>query len=514
MKTFSVQVRLMYANDLRAANFIRSTSDPYAVLTLVRTQEIHTTSYCLNTINPTWYHTELFRNVLPSDVLSVKIYDKNFHTHDIPIGTADISIGSALSHSTAVASEAAFNELPTFYASSLTASVHSAPPSPHTVSYPTFEPPLHENPLHEPSSYEPSAPPLPPTPRSSQSLPHAPSYYPTPSDQSFDKRPPPPVLSDTLAQVHARTADANMQRMMNLRYDVAPLGSLSLIVAPAWLDNLGRTAPVKPYKKFQIHEHPTHGPHAPKTSMATSVSSLVKKGVEKTRPLQNAVNILQPIQAVFQEYSTWKITLLGVLDVFGDKRHSWNRHHVPAQKIFSGKTSLVTRRAVQMQHAYLYGGGSGLKPVQNMRKEMQEVTGNLLDSFDFLQLLNYGIRRGKPRMFTYVLMPNRLYVAETGAKFFRDIMSKHAMHSSASAEVVYAGEMHFRRASPGSNEPDMRLIVDNNSGTYSPGREDLPKVEDVFRRNFPGLSVTALHFQDPLLKQYIRDIPPHIEEHY
>ncbi|CDF35431.1 unnamed protein product [Chondrus crispus] len=165
------------------------------------------------------------------------------------------------------------------------------------------------------------------------------------------------------------------------------------------------------------------------------------------------------------------------------------------------------RRVVQMQHAYLYGGASGIKPLVSIREDLMEVTGNLLDGSDFLELMEYGIRRGKPRAFTYVLMPERLYMAETGAKFFINMMSKHAMHCSASPEVVYAGELHFRCAPVGSGEPLHTLVVDNNSGTYTPDKIDLPLVVEVFRRNFTGLDVVGLHYEDPLLKRYLSELP-------
>lgn len=156
-----------------------------------------------------------------------------------------------------------------------------------------------------------------------------------------------------------------------------------------------------------------------------------------------------------------------------------------------------------MQHAYLYGGVAGVKPLYDVRKDLMEVSGSLLGANDFLEAFQFGLREGKPRMFTYVLMPKRLYMAETGAQFFRDIMSKHAMHSSASTEVVYAGELHIRCA-----HGQYVLVVDNNSGTYAPDKDDLPSVAEVFRRNFPGLDVIALDYRDPLLEQYRNELVP------
>lgn len=80
------------------------------------------------------------------------------------------------------------------------------------------------------------------------------------------------------------------------------------------------------------------------------------------------------------------------------------------------------------------------------------------------------------------------------------------MHSNAAPEVVYAGEFHFRRGQPNTGEPRVRIVVDNNSGTYAPDKDDLPKVKQFFLWNFIGLAVEVVDFRDPLLKKYHDDI--------
>lgn len=302
--------------------------------------------------------------------------------------------------------------------------------------------------------------------------------------------------------------------MLTREYAVNPKGRIRIVVVGPNVSNLGETAPRNHYKRFQTHKFTQQVGNVGKFPFQNRVGSTVgrwlKAGVDAVPPLHSALDLVEPVHEVFQEHSTWKIDMRGVLQVFGAKRHGWNRNYPAAQKIFQGKGSVLARKVVEMQHAYLYGGASGVKPLVSMRKDMLEITGNLIDARDFLELMEYGIRRGKPRMFTYVLMEQRLYMAETGAKFFRDMMSKHAMHCSAATEVVYAGELHFRRAPEGSNEPPIQLIVDNNSGTYAPGKEDLRKVEEVFRKNFSGLHVQALDFKDPLLTQLKHDLPPSV----
>ncbi|KAI0561647.1 hypothetical protein FGB62_76g072 [Gracilaria domingensis] len=298
-----------------------------------------------------------------------------------------------------------------------------------------------------------------------------------------------------------------------MSYAVAPQGNITLVVAPASVANLCAMVPSKLYKRFQINrtlEQITTMHTRPSQSHGglNAIGQHVGKFVKKVKPLQAALDSVHPIQSVFQEHSTWKITMLGVLDIFGGKRHGWNRSYKAAQKIFQGPSSVVATQIVKLQHAYLYGGAVSVRPLQTLREGLQEVRGSILDGKDFCEVLDYGQRRGKPRLFTYVLMPTKLYLAETGAEFFRDMMSKHAMHSSASTEVVYAGELQFVVSGYGTENPHVKLIVDNNSGTYAPGKEDLPKVAEVFRRNFPGLEVLALDYRDPYLNTLSTQLPP------
>lgn len=403
--------------------------------------------------------------------------------------------------------------------------IPSAPPlTPPPESEPEFQPTqpyISQPPL--PSQQTPSLYPHVPTPP-----PHVPSAtnpVPPPPPPLFASQPaPPPSISHSTFRSSSDShrsgaptpsygltrADVTLQRSMTRSYPVSPRGWISLVVAPGTMEDLARSAPRNRYKRFQTHKFSEQVGNIGKlpfqNRVGHSVGNMLKKGAEMSGPLKQALDLFQPVQAAFQEHSTWKVDMRDVDTVFHGKRHGWNRNYPAAQKIFQGKSSHVSRLVVQMQHSYLYGGASGIKPLVMMRKDLLEVTGNLLDASDFIELMEDGIRRGKPRMFTYVLMAERLYMAETGAKFFRDMMSKHAMHCSASPEVVYAGELHFRKLPTVSGERKLTLVVDNNSGTYTPDKADLPLVADVFRRNFAGLQVVALDYKDPLLEQYRSDV--------
>lgn len=76
-------------------------------------------------------------------------------------------------------------------------------------------------------------------------------------------------------------------------------------------------------------------------------------------------------------------------------------------------------------------------------------------------------------------------------------MSKHAAHAAVRKEVTYSGEFHIQASGNG-----FKLVLDNNSGTYAPDKNDLPNLVKLFQRNFPGLEVEALDYNDPLLKRY------------
>ncbi|KAF9426431.1 hypothetical protein BGZ94_006528 [Podila epigama] len=122
-------------------------------------------------------------------------------------------------------------------------------------------------------------------------------------------------------------------------------------------------------------------------------------------------------------------------------------------------------------------------------------------------------------VFTYTILAKGLYFSETGTAFFRDFMSKHAMHGNRATDVVYAGEFRLFRdhgkknnynAAANYTVDDMTmstdhgpwtLLIDNNSGTYAPRKQDLPLVRKLFQANFPDLIVDARDHDDPMLKE-------------
>ena len=47
------------------------------------------------------------------------------------------------------------------------------------------------------------------------------------------------------------------------------------------------------------------------------------------------------------------------------------------------------------------------------------------------------------------------------------------------------------------------LVIDNNSGTYSPDPMDLPDLKACMEYNFPGFNIIALDYNDPALKESV-----------
>ena len=81
-------------------------------------------------------------------------------------------------------------------------------------------------------------------------------------------------------------------------------------------------------------------------------------------------------------------------------------------------------------------------------------------------------------------------------------MSKHAIHADVAYSVRFAGEFHIR---PSKNKNGYKLILDNNSGTYSPSPKVFPLLEKVFKTNFPDIEIETLDRTDPKLEEYMKD---------
>jgi hypothetical protein len=234
-------------------------------------------------------------------------------------------------------------------------------------------------------------------------------------------------------------------------------------------------------------------------------------------------------------YSTWKIYIKGVRMFFGDTVQHWNRDYKAAQSIFQGPTSIALRSAIQAGHAMLYarsttnafgvidgpqdvfrlllhgsvaapdGTTSGAGPTPS-RLENLATCRNRADSAGGSPPFS---RRVKPAVYTYVISvdDDSFRFSETGAAFFVDFASKHALHSNCAQAVRYSGEFHPRPAGGWENFSDdtpdeaitWELVIDNNSGTYSPDKTMLPDLKELLEYNFPGFTIHAWDREDPRL---------------
>ncbi|KAG0335882.1 hypothetical protein BG004_008286 [Podila humilis] len=216
------------------------------------------------------------------------------------------------------------------------------------------------------------------------------------------------------------------------------------------------------------------------------------------------------------EFYTYRIRLYHLLDIFGsDEREyqHWNSDYDGANRIFADTLEgLNIRNAIHSQHSYLY------------RHDKTSLYGSLATAQDLATLLHEQRLKADPNLdlkmvvFTYSIVPKGLYFSETGVAFFQDFMSKHAMHANRAPSVMYAGEFRLFRererdphhhnnntnnynSNNNSSSNDWTLLIDNNSGTYAPKKQDLYKLKKLFEMNFPDLVVVAMDHDDPYLKQ-------------
>lgn len=208
-------------------------------------------------------------------------------------------------------------------------------------------------------------------------------------------------------------------------------------------------------------------------------------------------------------YSTWKVYLKGVPHFFDDNFQHWNTGYKAAQTIFgAGPTSIAVRSSIRSGHRLLYARSTrdGYGPIESYE--------------DVLKLLHGGKGtsdgRVKPAVYTYIIdaTEDSLRFSETGAAFFVDFASKHALHANCAETVRYSGEFHPRPVTKDGlagweylkddmtdSDVDWEIVVDNNSGTYSPDKTLLPKLKELLEFNFSDLRIVALDRLDPELEK-------------
>ncbi|KAL1895940.1 hypothetical protein Sste5346_005039 [Sporothrix stenoceras] len=154
-------------------------------------------------------------------------------------------------------------------------------------------------------------------------------------------------------------------------------------------------------------------------------------------------------------------------------------------------------------------------------------------SLQFLKLAHFD---EGGRIFTYMISLDGVFrFTETGKEFGIDLLSKHTMHSDVATYIAFSGEFFIRRLAkptgtsnpqpdtpthppttpleggPPDEEPPTRepgyyqLIIDNDSGTYRPDKSMLPVLKEFLERNFPGLGIVCMHWEDETLQKMKSD---------
>lgn len=280
-------------------------------------------------------------------------------------------------------------------------------------------------------------------------------------------------------------------------------------------------------------------------------------------------------------YSTWKFNLEAVKLFFRDVHQPWNEKYPAAQKIFgSGPASLAVRSGIQAGHRMLYArlASNGAGTIDNRREDGTEEPVSLRDVLnagsDAAPENVHGVRRTasrsnstssasggasgaleedkriKPAVYTYIIssVDDTWRFSETGAAFFVDFASKHALHANCAHKVRYSGEFHPRPVggwakfndSIADEDVEWELVVDNNSGTYAPDKMMLPTVQECLQYNFgcaaevprnrkgeKGFKVVVYDREDERLKESVdacrsyavnvrgvrqEDLEPHVDD--
>lgn len=204
--------------------------------------------------------------------------------------------------------------------------------------------------------------------------------------------------------------------------------------------------------------------------------------------------------------------LKGIPVIFGDNYQGWNRDYKAAQSIFQGPTSIAVRSGIQAGHRMLYArnANNGFGVIDEFA-DISEILHGGLGGRPGAQNGAQFAHRIKPAVYTYILSAedDSFRFSETGAAFFVDFASKHALHSNCAEKVRYSGEFHPRPKGGWANfsdetrdnDVDWELVIDNNSGTYAPDKMLLPELKELLEHNFPGFGIFAWDHADPKLEE-------------
>ena len=118
-----------------------------------------------------------------------------------------------------------------------------------------------------------------------------------------------------------------------------------------------------------------------------------------TRVKQKESNILPA-------YSAYEVYMFNVEEVFEGKLQPWNTEYAKAQIVFGpGASTVMVRGGLHVQHRTLYREGL-----------YRTASGWLHSGFQLLKLINFGMRDGLRKFYTYVVISDRFRFSESGAE--------------------------------------------------------------------------------------------------
>lgn len=221
-------------------------------------------------------------------------------------------------------------------------------------------------------------------------------------------------------------------------------------------------------------------------ALSTSAEpSPVPTSTSSSKPVSSAERLRR------HAYSTWKIHLKGVSLFFEDKQQHWLESYPAAQKIFTGPVLL--RTSIRTAHRLLYARTSLnefgiITDADTLWRELAPQERSAMTDVATPGSRDSSPHRGspgrnrnkkswlvKPVLYTYIIgTDDRWRFSETGAAFFTDFASKHALHACVNDYVRYAGEFHPRPCVEGGwaglegmlppDDCEWALWIDNASG--------------------------------------------------
>jgi len=170
----------------------------------------------------------------------------------------------------------------------------------------------------------------------------------------------------------------------------------------------------------------------------------------------------------------------------------------------SGLTGMALNRALKHQYHTVY------------RYNKDTAYGNIVPEDIAKKFLDFTHWGAGGRLYTYVLTIDAEWrFTETGKEFSIQMLSKHTMHSCISVYVAFAGEFFVRPRKNLHHKPteghidDYELVIDNDSGTYRPPKENVAILQEFMEKRVPGLKVRAA---DAFDDEHIKEKKEHVAE--